>query len=147
MSKKNKIKIDRKKLDKLYQISSDVFEKKMNEEFKPIIDALKDKKLNAKLERHLKNYLIIRLVTFAESFFENKAKEIIDKYDLDISSLLTVAGIADLEASLKKTNRTKGELIASNFTFQNIIQIGVNFFQTADFLEDLWFFHQNFLNS
>jgi len=112
------------------------------------MEALQDKKLNKKLERHLKNYLIIRTVTLAENFFQNKAKEIIDKHDLDVSGLIETTAITDLESTLKNTNRTKGELIATNFSFQNELHIdfvfsqllGIKFFHWATFFKGLFVF-------
>lgn len=133
IKKKNHLKIDEKKMKKFYQISQDDFENKMKEELNPIFAVLKSKKLDKKLERHLKNYLIIRVVTIAENYFGNKARDIIDKYDVNVTNLVTVSSIKDLDSLIENTHRTKGEIIASNFSFQNELQIDYVFTQLLGF--------------
>src|SRR5579863_2429535 len=129
IKKKKKLKIDEKKMRKFYKISYDDFNNKMMEELKPIFVALKNKKLDKKLERHLKNYLIIRIVTISENYFGNKARDIIDKYDVDITRLVTLAEIKNLDSLMETTHRTKGDIIASNYSFQNELQIDYVFSQ------------------
>src|ERR1700687_3116352 len=110
IKKKKILKIDEKKMKKFYQISYADFENKMMEELNPVFVALKNKKLDKKLERHLKNYLIIRVVTISENYFGNKARNIIDKYDVDITGLVTVPTIENLDSLMESTHRTKGDI-------------------------------------
>lgn len=73
------------------------------------------------------------MVTIAENYFGNKARHIVDNYDVDITNLVTTVGIKDLELLIQDTDRTKGDVIASNFSFQNELQIDYVFSQLLGF--------------
>lgn len=73
-----------------------------------------------------KNYFIIRLVTFLESFFADTVSKLIDVYKLPIKNLFNEPFI-QLPLShldyIKKDKITEGKIVASSFNFQNKSEI------------------------
>lgn len=81
----------------------------------------------------LKNYLIIRLVSFIEYECKNLTKEAIDNYDFDIAGLLTndevILSISHIKEIKENATITMGTLISNNINFQDCDKINNTFSQ------------------
>jgi hypothetical protein len=81
---------------------------------------LLDKKVNPYLKQTLRKYVIIALFAALEYFFKNEASNLVDKLNLEVSSLL-IKG--NLEKLVIDKGTTKGNIIASTYSFVNIDEI------------------------
>lgn len=111
----------------------------LDRELEEVISALE--KPRNKISKQLKKYIIIRLVTIIETYLQNIVSELIDDYDLDVTSLFQGTEIPipiKHFKEIQKKDFTKGKIMAINFNFQNINEIdkvfshllGLNFFET-----------------
>lgn len=125
MLAKKKPKIIERKIKTLYKISFDEFTKQFEIEVQPIVKVLKEKKSNRELKRHLKNYFIIRIVTMVEDYYRSKAYHIVDEHDLKITELLDSVAVDKMLS--EDSSLTKGQILATNFSFQNPADIDLVF--------------------
>lgn len=117
-----RIRLDNKKIDQLGKKSfEEIFDISFDTSLSPVIEILASTTNNLELERHLKNYFIIRVVTILEVFFNELVVKLIDEYCLPYKKLfdddLVQISLSRFE-EIKTGKITKGKIIASNFNFQ-----------------------------
>lgn len=121
-----KIRLDNKKINQLGMKSFDEIFNISFDALSPIIEQLADTQDNPTLERHLKNYFVIRTVTILEVFFNELVVKLIDVYNLPYKKLfdddLVQISLSRFE-EIKTGKMTEGKIIASNFNFQEKGQI------------------------
>ena len=98
-------------------------ERLFNTEILPSIHTLKGG-VEEGVEKSLRKYLIISLVSVLEYFFKSQAKQYVDKYDIDVSALgfegELCFSVPYLDQMLKGKHLTKGNIVASSFNFLNL---------------------------
>jgi hypothetical protein len=96
-------------------------------EIEPIIRMLRDNKLEESFKQSLRKYLVIMLIASLEHFFRSESKYLVDKNNLDITRLFSEEksfSLGDLDRMMQKDgNLTKGNMVASNFSFGNIEEV------------------------
>ena len=106
--------------------TEEIIEGVLDKETRPIIALLKKKLPDKQFERSVKNYLIIRFVTTIEVYFNELIASLIDTYKMPTQGIFEDEKI-ELPLSrlddVSKGKITKGKIIATSFTFQNINDI------------------------
>jgi hypothetical protein len=85
-------------------------------EIEPIVNALRNPRLKARVRESLGNYLIIRLVSMTDYYFSNRISRMIDEGKLDASKVMDKKS---LEEELKKGQYTAGAFVGTNFNYSN----------------------------
>jgi len=85
-----------------------------------LIKMLLDKRVSPYLKQSLRKYIVIALFAAMEYFFKNEASNLVDKLNLDVSSLFIKGNIEKL---VTDKGTTKGNIIASTYSFVNIDEI------------------------
>lgn len=84
------------------------------------LESTKDKDFR----KHLKNYVIIRLVTHIEVYLQNLVVRLIDDYDFKYNKLFKDENVVISLSSFDKIkNLTKGKIIATSLKFQSSSEI------------------------
>lgn len=100
-----------------------------------LIKMLLDKNVTPDLKQTLRKYIIIAFFAALEYYFKNEASKMADKLSLDVSSLFVKANIEKL---VMDKGTTKGNIIASTYSFVNIDEIDFvfsNLLRLSSFLD------------
>lgn len=100
-----------------------------------LIKMLLDKKVNPYLKQTLRKYIVITLFAGLEYFFKNEASNLVDKLNLDVSSFFVKS---NLDKLVMDKGTTKGNIIASTYSFVNIDEIDFvfsNLLRLSSFLD------------
>jgi len=113
-------KIDFNKIERFNEITNDDEAFRLIREELSLILLKLENETDPKIEIQLKNYIIIRLVTLLELYFQNHVVNLIDHYDLKHNDLFTDDKISISLSSLDKLqNATKGKIIATSLQFHS----------------------------
>lgn len=98
----------------------------------PILDALENQNIPQDIQKSLRNYLVISLVSTIEDYFKSIARKNIDNWNMNISNIVIEEIRIPLSAfeEISKGDLTRGKLIASNFSFAKLDDID-DFFSKA----------------
>jgi hypothetical protein len=92
-------------------------------EIEPIIKLLNSQELTDALRQSLRKYTVIALVSSLEYFFKNEARRTVEENELDTSPLFEGKisfTVDELDQLAKENALTKGNIIASSFSFINL---------------------------
>jgi len=113
-------KIDFNKIERFDEIPTDDEAFRLIREELSLILSKLENETDPKIEIQLKNYMIIRLVTLLELYFQNHVVNLIDHYNLKHNDLFSDDKISISLSSLDKLqNVTKGKIIATSLQFQS----------------------------
>ena len=113
-------KIDFSKIERFDEIPTDDESFRLIREELFLILSKLETETDPRIEIQLKNYIIIRLVTLLELFFQNHVVNLIDHYNLKHNDLFADDKISISLSSLDKLqNATKGKIIATSLQFQS----------------------------
>lgn len=99
-------------------------------EAEPIITLLGKEPISETIKQSLRKYLIVLLISALEFFFKNQARLIVDRNDMDVSNLFEGKisfTVSDLDQLVKDKKLTKGNIVASSFSFINLDEINYIF--------------------
>lgn len=85
-----------------------------------LIKMLLDENVSPHLKQTLQKYILVTCFAAMEYFFKNEASNLVDKLNLDVSNLFSHGNI---EKMVKDKGTTKGNIIASTYSFVNIDDI------------------------
>jgi hypothetical protein len=94
-----------------------------NREIEPIIKLLTSKDVPDTLIQSLRKYTVIALISSFEYFFKNEARRTVDENELNTDALFEgkISFTVDELNELAKENKlTKGNIVASSFSFVNL---------------------------
>lgn len=92
-------------------------------EIEPIIKILKSADLSDTMKQSLRKYTVIALISSLEYFFKNEARRTVEENELDTSPLFDGKisfTVDELDQLVKENKLTKGNIIASSFSFVNL---------------------------
>jgi hypothetical protein len=128
------LKFEPKKLDRYKDLFPDDIS------FTPIVGELSivlyhlDETSDKEFEKHLKNYLIIRLVSIMEIYFQNLVVRLVDDYDLPLNNLFKNENVNIPLSIFDKIKKfSKGKIIATNLRFQSRLEINEVFSSLLDY--------------
>ncbi|MDH3203149.1 MAG: hypothetical protein OEL81_00530 [Nitrosopumilus sp.] len=139
-------KIDFKKIDQFKEITNDDEAFSLIREELSLIMSKLEKETEPVIETQLKNYIIIRLVTLLEVFFQNQVVNLIDNYKIKHSDLFVNDEISISISSLDKLqNASKGKIIATSLSFHSSSDIDFAFSKllNVEFLTQIKKFNVN----
>ena len=124
MSKKRPF-IDPKKLQRFHSITDfnpvRCFE---HLELEPILNRILHENKNEQFRMSLTNYLIIRTISMFENYMSNKAQQLVDKADLDITILFKEEIVIPTSLfNLVKEHVTKGKIVGMSYNFANLDEV------------------------
>ena len=106
--------------------SSDPFEEVRdfyNREIDDLFQILLDDSLSDSIRFSLRKYLIVVIFAALDYFFRNAVRDLIDNNDLGINSLFPPNSQRKLDRVIKEGATTKGNIVASTYSFVDINEI------------------------
>ena len=117
-----------------------------------IIDQKSDE-LDEYTYHSLSNYMVIRLVSAVEYYFQNRARELIDKNNMDVSGIFEkdeiIISLNELD-EIPRGNITKGRIVSYAINFQNFDEVNRVFsklLQVKNFENEIRKQHHTFVYS
>lgn len=121
MSKKRPL-IDPKKLERFHSITNFTPVRRFeHSELVPILNRILPKNNDEQFRTSLTNYLIIRTISMFENYMSNKAQQLVDKADLDITTLFKEEIVIPTSLfNVVKEQVTKGKIVGMSYNFANL---------------------------
>lgn len=97
-----------------------------NNDIRPILDMVHDKKTSEVIKKSLKKFLIISLVSTMEFYFKNMTSYYVNKNNVDLTKLFKnelCIKLSDLDLLVKNNFLTRGNIVSSSVSFYDLGQI------------------------